>query len=95
MGALQATVHQHLIGENTDEFAAWQFGHFEDDPVNAVLMGAFMLVSSYHMELGLREVVEDYVHTNGIKLFLMLLIRAFASAVAIAAAVALLRITIA
>jgi succinate dehydrogenase / fumarate reductase membrane anchor subunit len=54
-----------------------------------------MLVSSYHMALGLREVVEDYVHTNGIKLFLMLLIRAFAFAVAIAATVALLRITIA
>jgi succinate dehydrogenase / fumarate reductase membrane anchor subunit len=68
---------------------------FLQHPVNAVLMGAFMIVSAYHMALGLREVVEDYVHTNGLKIVLVLLIRVFASAVAIAAVVALLRITIA
>jgi succinate dehydrogenase / fumarate reductase membrane anchor subunit len=68
---------------------------FLQHPLNAVLMGAFMLISTYHMALGLREVVEDYVHTNGIKLFLTLLIRLFAFVVAIAAVVALLRIAIA
>jgi succinate dehydrogenase / fumarate reductase membrane anchor subunit len=68
---------------------------FLQHPLNAVLMGIFMIVSAYHMALGLREVVEDYVHTNGIKIFLVLLIRGIAFAVAIAAVVALLRITIA
>jgi succinate dehydrogenase membrane anchor subunit len=68
---------------------------FLQHPINSVLMGAFMLVSAYHMALGLREVVEDYVHTNGLKIFLLLLIRLLAFTAAIAAAVALLRITIA
>jgi succinate dehydrogenase membrane anchor subunit len=68
---------------------------FFQHPLNAVLMGAFMLLSTYHMALGLREVIEDYVHTNGMKIFLLLVIRVFSFAVAIAAVVALLRITIA
>jgi succinate dehydrogenase / fumarate reductase membrane anchor subunit len=65
---------------------------FFQQPLNAVLMAAFMLTSCYHMALGLREVVEDYVHTNGMKIFLLLLIRAFALAVAATAIVALFRI---
>ena len=64
---------------------------FFQQPVNAVLMGAFILVSSYHMTLGLREVVEDYVHGSGLKILLLLLIRAFGFAVAITAGVAILR----
>jgi len=67
---------------------------FLQHPLNAVLMGAFMLLSAYHMTLGLKEVVEDYVHTNGMKIFLLLLTRVFGFAVAIGAGVALLRITI-
>ena len=68
---------------------------FLQHPLNAVLMGAFMLLSTYHMSLGLKEVIEDYVHANGMKIFLILLARGFGFAVAIAALVALLRITIA
>jgi len=65
---------------------------FFQHPLNAVLMGAFMLVSCYHMTLGLREVIEDYVHTNGLKIFFLLLVRIFGFAVAITATVALFRI---
>ena len=65
---------------------------FFQKPLNAVLMAGFMLISCYHMALGLREVVEDYVHTNGMKIFLLLLIRVFALAVAATAVVALFRI---
>ena len=68
---------------------------FLQHPLNAVLMGAFMLLSAYHMTLGLKEVIEDYVETNGMKIFLLLLSRVFGFAVAIGATVALLRITIA
>jgi succinate dehydrogenase / fumarate reductase membrane anchor subunit len=68
---------------------------FLQHPINSVLMGSFMLLSSYHMALGLREVVEDYVHTNGTKIFLLLMIRLLGFAAAIAVVVALLRITIA
>ena len=66
---------------------------FFQHPLNAVLMAAFMLLSAYHMTLGLREAIEDYVHTNGLKIFLLLVIRVFGFIVAITASVALLRIT--
>jgi len=79
-----------LIGANQVSVLA-----FLQHPLNAVLMGSFMLLSAYHMTLGLREVIEDYVHTNGFKIFLMLLSRVFGFAIAIGAVVALLRITIA
>jgi succinate dehydrogenase / fumarate reductase membrane anchor subunit len=79
-----------LVGANLVSVLA-----FLQHPLNAVLMGAFMLISAYHMTLGLKEVVEDYVHTNGTKIFLLLLTRVFGFAVAIGATVALLRITIA
>ena len=44
-------------------------------PINAILMGAFTTTLLYHMSLGLQVVVDDYVHTIGTKMFLMLLIR--------------------
>jgi succinate dehydrogenase / fumarate reductase membrane anchor subunit len=79
-----------LVGANLVSVLA-----FLQHPLNAVLMGAFMLLSAYHMTLGLKEVVEDYAHTNGMKIFLLLITRVFGFAVAIGATVALLRITIA
>jgi succinate dehydrogenase / fumarate reductase membrane anchor subunit len=79
-----------LVGSNQVSVLA-----FLQHPLNAVLMAAFMLLSSYHMSLGLKEVIEDYVHTNGLKIFLILLARGFGFVVAIAALVAILRITIA
>ena len=68
---------------------------FLQHPVNSVLMGAFVMISAYHMTLGLREVIEDYVPTSGFRIFLLLLTRLFGYVVSIAALVALLRITIA
>ena len=79
-----------LVGANLVSVLA-----FLQHPLNAVLMDAFMLLSAYHMTLGLREVIEDYVQTNGMKIALLLLSRVFGFAVAIGATVALLRITIA
>jgi len=44
-------------------------------PWNTVLLVAFILVAAYHSYLGLRVVVEDYVHEAGMRIALMLLIR--------------------
>jgi succinate dehydrogenase / fumarate reductase membrane anchor subunit len=44
-------------------------------PWNALLMGAFVAFSLWHAYLGLQVVVDDYIHTAGMKIFLMLLIR--------------------
>jgi succinate dehydrogenase / fumarate reductase membrane anchor subunit len=79
-----------LVGANEATVLA-----FLQKPLHSVLMGAFILLCAYHMTLGLREVIEDYVHTNGMKIFLLLLTRVFAIGVSAASILALLRITIA
>lgn len=61
-------------------------------PLNAILMGAFIVIALYHMLLGLQVIVDDYVHSDGGKIFLMLLMRAFALAVAAVSLFALFRI---
>ena len=56
----------------TSEVTALQFlAH----PWNALLMGAFVCFSLWHAYLGLQVVVDDYIHTPGTKIFLMLAIR--------------------
>jgi succinate dehydrogenase / fumarate reductase membrane anchor subunit len=56
----------------TSEVTALQFlAH----PVNALMMGAFVVFSLYHAYLGLQVVIDDYIHTAGSKIILMLLIR--------------------
>ncbi len=46
---------------------------FVAHPVNAVLILLFLAVSFQHMKLGLRVIVEDYIHTPGMKISLLLL----------------------
>ena len=56
----------------TSEVTALQFlAH----PWNAILMGAFVSFSLWHMYLGLQVVIDDYIHTAGAKIFLMLVVR--------------------
>ena len=61
-------------------------------PLNAILMGIFIVILLYHMVLGLQVVIDDYAHSEGGKIFLMLLMRAFALAVGATSLFALLRI---
>ena len=67
---------------------------FLSNPLNAVLLGAFILISLYHMALGVQEVILDYVPHEGAKLLLMFCNYGFAFLVAAVCAVALLRITV-
>ncbi len=54
----------------TSEVTALQFlAH----PWNAILMGAFVVFSLYHAYLGLQVVIDDYIHTPGTKIALLLL----------------------
>jgi succinate dehydrogenase / fumarate reductase membrane anchor subunit len=43
-------------------------------PWNTVLLVACILVVAYHAYLGLRVIVEDYVHQAGLRIALVLLI---------------------
>jgi succinate dehydrogenase / fumarate reductase, membrane anchor subunit len=51
---------------------------FLSNPMNAVLMGIFVLTMLYHLVLGLREVVIDYVTHGVVKLVLIILVYGFA-----------------
>jgi len=61
-------------------------------PWNAILMAAFAVISFYHLSLGLQVVIDDYVHTTGMKLFLLLLVRFIVIAAGISCVFALIRI---
>jgi succinate dehydrogenase / fumarate reductase membrane anchor subunit len=73
----------------TSEVTALQFlAH----PLNAILMGAFVCFSLWHAYLGLQVVIDDYIHTAGTKIILMLLIRFSVIAVAATCLFAIVRI---
>jgi succinate dehydrogenase / fumarate reductase, membrane anchor subunit len=65
---------------------------FLSQPLNAILMAAFILIAVYHMALGMQVVIDDYIYVNWQKLTLMLVMRAFALAVIAVSLYALLRI---
>jgi succinate dehydrogenase / fumarate reductase membrane anchor subunit len=44
-------------------------------PWNALLMAGFTVTALYHASLGLQVVIDDYIHTPGSKIFLLLLVR--------------------
>jgi len=61
-------------------------------PWNAILMAAFVVISFYHLSLGLQVVIDDYVHAAGTKLFLRLLVTVFWIAGSLVSVFALVRI---
>jgi succinate dehydrogenase / fumarate reductase membrane anchor subunit len=63
-------------------------------PVVAVLMLALILSAAIHMRIGLREIIEDYVHAKGFKVVSLLLATFFVAIVGIASTVAILKITL-
>lgn len=76
-----------LIG--TNEVAILSFlAH----PWNALLMAAFAATMLYHMSLGLQVVVDDYIHSTGMKIFCLLLIRFVMIATTVTCIFALIRI---
>lgn len=76
-----------LAGTNVVAALAY-FAH----PLNAILLGAFTSTVAYHMYLGLQVVVDDYVHSIGMKMFLFLLIRFVAISTGVTCLFALVRI---
>jgi succinate dehydrogenase / fumarate reductase membrane anchor subunit len=61
-------------------------------PDTTILMVLLLVALFYHMALGLRVVVEDYVHTDRIKMPTLVLIHLGCFALAVAGIVATLRI---
>lgn len=61
-------------------------------PVNAVVLALFLLVSLVHMRLGMQEIVEDYIHGEGLKVSLLMLSTFFCVIVGLASLLALLKL---
>ena len=76
-----------LIGADHATFVAWL-----RQPLNTILMTVFLAVGFHHLQLGLQVVMEDYVHNEGMKLALIVLLRFTAVFFGLAAIVAILRI---
>jgi succinate dehydrogenase / fumarate reductase membrane anchor subunit len=63
-------------------------------PVVAVVMLALVLSAAIHLRIGLKEIIEDYVHGEGAKVIAILLATFFAYGVALAALLAIVKISI-
>src|SRR5262249_17974347 len=76
-----------LANAHYDEAIAWL-----KSPLNWAPLAALLLVGLYHMQLGLRVVIEDYVHKPFGKGLLLFLNFAFCLALAFAAVAAIAKI---
>ncbi len=63
-------------------------------PVVAVLMIALVLSASIHMRIGLKEIIEDYVHGEGWKVAAILAVTFFAVGIALACTLAIVKISL-
>ncbi len=61
-------------------------------PLAAILLMAFITSAAIHMRLGMQVIIEDYVHSEGTKIVLLMFNTFFAVAIALASAYAILRI---
>ncbi len=63
-------------------------------PIVAVLMLALILSAAIHMRIGLKEIIEDYVHSEYCKVAALLLVTFFAGVVGIACILAIVKISL-
>jgi succinate dehydrogenase / fumarate reductase, membrane anchor subunit len=76
-----------LAGADRATVAAWLHG-----PLAAILTILTLAAVFYHSALGLQVVIEDYVHTEGVKIGAVVLVRLLCLALAVAGIFAVLRI---
>ena len=77
------------IGAGRAEVLAWLGA-----PLSAIAMVLLLIAGLYHMALGLQVVIEDYIHTEWVKLAALVLDRFAAFVLAIAGIFAVLRIAL-
>ncbi len=63
-------------------------------PLVTIAMLALVISASIHMRIGLKEIVEDYVHGEGAKIAALLAITFFAAVLGLAGTLALVKISL-
>ena len=76
-----------LSGADYDAARAWI-----GSPVVMVLLILTIVIGLHHAQLGLQVVIEDYIHSEGLKLASIIAVRFIAVFFGVAATVAILRI---
>ena len=76
-----------LTGASYDTSIAWM-----QSPFNAIMMVLLIIATFHHVQLGLQVCVEDYVHSEGVKVVLMMGQKLITFALAITAGFAVLKI---
>ena len=76
-----------FIGMDLFAFRAWL-----NEPGSVLLLSLFLIALFYHMQLGLQVVIEDYVHGEKNKIFLLLINKFAAAIFAISSLVAIIQI---
>jgi succinate dehydrogenase / fumarate reductase membrane anchor subunit len=77
------------IGSSYDDVRAY-LAH----PIVALVMLALIVSAAIHLRIGLKEIIEDYVHAEGLKVLAILLATFFAYGVALAALFAIVKISL-
>jgi succinate dehydrogenase / fumarate reductase, membrane anchor subunit len=65
-----------------------------DSSVIAGLAILFTLAAAYHMRLGMQVIIEDYIHSSGLKTLLLLINTFFSATVALITVVAILKLNL-
>lgn len=78
-----------LAGAGYDDAVAWL-----QQPVNAGLLALTLIAACYHMQLGMRVIIEDYIGKPGNKLALLILNVFVAWGAGVLAIVSLLKVAI-
>jgi succinate dehydrogenase / fumarate reductase membrane anchor subunit len=63
-------------------------------PLVALALLALVISAAVHMRIGLKEIIEDYVHGAGAKIAALVLVTFFAAGVGLACALALIKISL-
>lgn len=64
------------------------------EPVNSGVLALLILIAVWHMKLGMQVIIEDYVHSEGRKFFLLIANNFFCALVAFVTLFVLLRLSI-
>jgi succinate dehydrogenase / fumarate reductase membrane anchor subunit len=73
--------------------AFWQVRPWVAEPMHGILLILLVLTLLYHSDLGVRVVVEDYVHHGAVKVAILVLLKFLHVALAVGAVYAVVSIT--